>query len=119
MLSKGITFSFIILIPKVANPKSLQEFGPISLTNSLLKILLKVLTCRLEKATKNLVSETQSAFPNGKHSSESIIMVTEVIHSIQKRKVEAVLLKLDFSKAFDSVKWDFLIHSLSNFGFSR
>lgn len=45
-LPPGINTSFVILIPKTQCPKSLHEYKPISLINSSLKILTKVLATR-------------------------------------------------------------------------
>lgn len=38
----------------------------------------------------------------------SIIMVHEVIHSMEAGKRDGMLLKLDLSKAYDRVNWSFL-----------
>ncbi|EOY19749.1 Uncharacterized protein TCM_045057 [Theobroma cacao] len=46
-LDKGINSSFIALIPKTPNPTALTEYWPISLINSLYKILAKLLANRL------------------------------------------------------------------------
>lgn len=42
-LPKGINSSFITLIPKISNPRQLQDYHPISLINCTHKILLKLL----------------------------------------------------------------------------
>ena len=46
---KGINASFITLIPKILNPESPTDFRPISLTNTFLKFLTKLLANRLQK----------------------------------------------------------------------
>lgn len=40
-------------------------------------------------------------------------MVDEVIHSLKTSKVDGIIIKLDFSKAYDSVDWSCLLHTLS------
>ena len=44
---EGINSSFIILIPKKANPESVNDYRPISLMNISLKLLIKILADRL------------------------------------------------------------------------
>ena len=39
---------------------------------------------------------------------DSVILAHEVIHSLQKTKTPGMLLKLDISKAFDKLNWDYM-----------
>lgn len=43
----------------------------------------------------------------------------ELIFSLQKRKIPGHVLKVDFSKAFDIVDWDFLLELLAARGFGQ
>lgn len=43
----------------------------------------------------------------------------EVVQNINKRKEPAVILKLDYEKAYDRVNLDFLFEILTTRGFSR
>lgn len=48
-------------------------------------------------------------------------MANEVIHTIRKRESgeSNLILKLDFSKAYDCVRWDFLDVVILNMGFGE
>lgn len=46
-------------------------------------------------------------------------MAKELIFCIHKRRLPGHVLKVDFSKAFDSVDWDFLLDLLEARGFGR
>jgi hypothetical protein len=46
---ESINFYFITLIPKIDNPMNGGDFWPISLMNSVLKIITKILANRLQK----------------------------------------------------------------------
>ena len=116
-IPSGINSSFIALIPKVVGPRLVKDFRPISLLNSCIKILLKVLATRLAGHMNSIISESQSGFIKGRQASESILIVKEVVHSIQRRKCKGLILKLDFEKAFDSVRWDFLLEVLETMNF--
>lgn len=117
-LPAGINSSFITLIPKIQNPEQIKDFRPISLINSSLKILLKILATRLAKQMGNLIGDSQSGFIKGRQASDNILLVKEVVHSIQKRRAKGLILKLDFEKAFDIVNWDFLLSTMEAMKFN-
>lgn len=104
-IPQGANSSFIVLIHKKSNPKSSHDFRPISLINFSFKLVLKVLVNRLKLVLNNVISEDQSAFLKGRNITESIFMVNETIHGMRTHNVEGIILKLDFSKAYDSIDW--------------
>jgi hypothetical protein len=56
---ESINFSFITLIPKIDNPMNAGDFWPISLLNSVLKIITKILANRLQKIILKIVHKNQ------------------------------------------------------------
>ena len=118
-LPPGLNSSFITLIPKISSPMRVTDFRPISLINCSLKILLKLLSIRLSRVLKSIISEEQFAFIKGRNISESVLIVQEIVHSMGSGEVEGIILKLDFAKAFDSVNWSLLFQVLKEFGFGE
>jgi hypothetical protein len=45
------------------------------------------------------------------------VVLHETIHELHRKKLDGVLLKIDFEKAYDKVKWDFLHQALRMKGF--
>lgn len=82
-----------------------------------MKIILKVLANRIKNLLPNLIAEQQSAFVNGRQIADSILVTSEIVHSIQSNQTKGIILKLDFEKAFDTVNWDFLMQTLQGMGF--
>ncbi|KAH1122970.1 hypothetical protein J1N35_006130 [Gossypium stocksii] len=118
-LEKSINSSFITLIPKVENPTEISKFRPIYLVSSLYKIVSKVLSRRLREVVGEVVSETQCPFIKGGQIFYGILIANELIHTVIKRNNcgGKLIFKLDFSKAYDSVRWDFLELMLAKIGF--
>ena len=55
---KEVNKSYIVLIPKILNPSTITHFRPISLCNTIYKIISKLLVDRLRSVIPNLVSLT-------------------------------------------------------------
>ncbi|GAU43492.1 hypothetical protein TSUD_92030 [Trifolium subterraneum] len=64
-----------------------------------------------------LISDTQSAFVQGRQILDGVLIANEVIDEAKRLKREAIFLKVDFDKAYDSVDWDFLDFVLGKMGF--
>ncbi|GJW83515.1 RNA-directed DNA polymerase, eukaryota [Tanacetum coccineum] len=65
-----------------------------------------------------LVSNTQSAFVAGRQILDGPFILNEVLDWCKrKKKKKALFFKVDFAKAYDSVRWDFLLDVLEAFGF--
>jgi hypothetical protein len=112
-----INFSTLTLTPKVENDNEMRCFRSISLLNCSFKIFGKLLTSRLEKVCGRLVEQEQSAFIRDRYILESVV-AHEVVHSLHKTKTPGVILKLDYEKAYNRVKLDFMFEILMKRCFS-
>lgn len=70
-LSKVVTTSFLMSIPKVLHPQSLNNYRPICLVSCLQKIL----ACRLKTVLGKIIPRQQSAFVPGRNTSNSVLVV--------------------------------------------
>ncbi|GKA04369.1 RNA-directed DNA polymerase, eukaryota, reverse transcriptase zinc-binding domain protein [Tanacetum coccineum] len=114
---KGCNSSFIALIPKVSNAKFVIDFRPISLIGCQYKIIGKILANRLSTVIGSCISAEQSAFVKGRNILDGPLVLNEVIDSYRKCKKELMIYKVDFEKAFDSLRWDFLDMIMDKLGF--
>ncbi|GJW82711.1 RNA-directed DNA polymerase, eukaryota [Tanacetum coccineum] len=115
----GCNPSFIALIPKVLDAKHLNDFRPISLVGCQYKIIGKILANRLSLVIDDIISHEQSAFVKGRQIMDGPIILNEVISWCKSKKEQSLLFKVDFQKAFDSVRWDHLDDILGKFGFGN
>ena len=91
----------------------------IALANFQFKIITKIVANRLAAITSRIISVEQRGFVRDRNISECIILASEAMNSLDKRQYGGnIALKVDISKAFDTLDWNFLMMVLSNFGFS-
>ena len=119
ILEKGINSSFIALIPKVDCLGGLKDYRPICLVNSMYKILAKILARRLKANIGKVISDTQSAFIEGRQILDGILLANEIIDLLKKHRKRdgGIILKLDFEKAYDCVNWKCLDFMMRSMGF--
>jgi len=114
----SLNFGIITLIPKVADATRIQQYRPICVLNVSFKIFTKVATNRLNHVAKTVVSPTQTAFMPGRNIMEGVVILHETIHELHTKNRDGIILKIDFEKAYDKVKWPFLQQTLRMKGFS-
>ncbi|GJW97300.1 hypothetical protein Tco_0179108 [Tanacetum coccineum] len=103
---KEINHTFLALIPKVATPLKVNDYRHISCCNVIYKCISKILTKRVIKGIKEVVSDNQSAFIPGRRISDNILITQELMHSYHKKKgPPRCAFKIDIQKAYDTVDW--------------
>ncbi|GKB75641.1 putative RNA-directed DNA polymerase, eukaryota, reverse transcriptase zinc-binding domain protein [Tanacetum coccineum] len=70
------------------------------------------------KVVRSVVSEVQTAFIKDRQIIDGPLMVNEIISWANKKRKRLFILKVDFEKAFDSLDWKFLDHTMEQMGFS-
>ncbi|GJU52902.1 RNA-directed DNA polymerase, eukaryota, partial [Tanacetum coccineum] len=114
---QGCNSYFIALIPKIHDAKVVKDIRPISLIGSLYKIIAKILANRLSLVISDLISDVQSAFIYNRQILDGPFILNEILSWCKHKKINAMIFKVDFEKAFDSVRWDYLEDVLKSFGF--
>ncbi|GJU52720.1 RNA-directed DNA polymerase, eukaryota [Tanacetum coccineum] len=102
---------------KVLDPKVVSDYRPISLIGSLYKVVTKILASRLSLVISDLISDVQTAFLPNIQILDGPFIINEILARCKLKKQQAMIFKVDFAKAYDSVRWDYLDDVLISFGF--
>jgi hypothetical protein len=95
-----------------------NDYRPISLLNSSVKLLTKILANRLQKVITKLIHANQYGFIKDRSIQDCLAWSFEYLHLYKSSNKEMVILKLDFEKAFDKIDHDVIYKILQHKGFS-
>ena len=115
-----MSYTHIVLIPKINEPKSVSDYRPISLGNVVSRIVSKVLANWLKQILPNVISDSHSAFVPNRLITDNTTVAFEVLHRMRNKRTGKkwqMAIKLDFSKAYNRVEWVFLQEIMLKLGF--
>lgn len=119
-LPMSFSHSSLVLISKIDCPQEFTDFRPISLSNVINKIISKLLNNILTPLMSKIISPNQSGFMKNRSISDNIILTQELFHNMKRPNINGnVIFKLDMTKAFDRVSWNYLCLIMRRFGFSE
>ncbi|GJW56453.1 RNA-directed DNA polymerase, eukaryota [Tanacetum coccineum] len=72
---------------------------------------------RLSSVIPGLISDVQTAFLPNRQILDGPFIINELLSWCKHKKQQAMVFKVDFAKAYDSIRWDFLEDVLTAFGF--
>jgi len=67
----------------------------------------------------DIISESQSAFQVNKVISDNILVAFETLHHMKTKKMGkcGFMVKLDMTKVYDRVEWNFMVKLMEKMGF--
>ena len=81
------------------------------------KILAKVITNHVRSTLDELIGKEQSAFLEGRDISDSIRKIIDTVQYCDRKNINALLLSIDFEKAFDRVDCNSLSRAMKSMNF--
>ncbi|CAA7047953.1 unnamed protein product [Microthlaspi erraticum] len=113
-MPKALNSTSLILIPKRRGADELKDFRPISCLNTIYKLISRLLSDRLKRILPKLILPNQTAFIKDRLLLENVFLAAEVIKGYHRQNLSPrITLKVDIAKAFDSMRWDFILTCLS------
>jgi hypothetical protein len=108
------------VLPKTTNAASIDQYRPIAMANFKFKIISKIIADRFAPLLPSLISEEQRGFVRDRNIKDCLFIASEATNLLHNKSFGGNLaLKIDISKAFDTVEWPFLLNVLSKFGFNE
>ena len=119
VVQKYLNKTLITLIPKNRHPETLNNYRPISLCNTIYKMVTKIIEARMRPLPPNLISPLPSAFISSRQGVDTIIIAQELIHSMARKKGRGgvMAIKLDLEKAYDRLERSFIRDTLNLYKF--
>ena len=93
----------VVLIFKKGNANDLGNYRPISLLNSVYKILAAIIQKRLESKLDDKLQRTQFGFRRKRSTADAILCIRRIIDKGEMTQSKTLLVLLDWEKAFDTV----------------
>ena len=119
-MSTTMKQGIISLIPKPnKDPLSIENWRPITLLNVDYKLFALVFARRLKRNLAEIINETQTGFMANRHISNNIRLVLDLLDYSEYVESQALIVFLDFYKAFDTVEYPFIYKALNLFGFGE
>lgn len=78
-ISSEINTTYICLIPKNNHVASVIQYRPISLCNTIYKVITKIIVNRLMPLIPKIISPTQTSFQQNRRAADNAIIVQEII----------------------------------------
>ena len=101
------------------NPLKIKSWRPLSLQNTDCKIFSKILATRLQSVMGDIIHPSQTGFMKGRYIGQNIMKILNLMEFCDRNRNSAVILSLDFEKAFDKIEWSSLQKTLEMFGFGE
>ncbi|KAL3689203.1 hypothetical protein R1sor_015512 [Riccia sorocarpa] len=115
----GFMEGVITLVSKGTVPGVITSWRPITLLTSIYKIYAKLIATRLSLILPLFIPQHQQGFIYGRNVFNNVLLFTFLHEAMKRERKSGSFLMLDFAKAFDSLRHDFIYQGLAALGFSQ
>ncbi|CAN1163478.1 LINE-1 reverse transcriptase homolog, partial [Linum perenne] len=116
----ALNHTWLTLIPKTSDPRSIKDLRPIGLCTVIYKIISKIITSRLSKILPHIINPCQNGFIKARSITDNILLAHELLHHFKchSGSQHYMAFKIDMEKAYARVEWTFLLPLLGALGFA-
>ena len=110
----------IDLIPKSGgNANDISKWRPITLLNTIFKLLAKIVARWLTPLLPQLIHPSQTGFVRNRSILDNLFSFWEAVALAKQTNKKVAVVLLDFEKAYDKVCWNFLESVMRKLGFQE
>ena len=108
-------------IPKVNQPKTEQNYRPISILPALSKVFERLVSHQVNAYIKDLAlfNDSITGFRKGHSTATTLLGIRDDIMRAMRRGEVTLMVLADYSKAFDTINFKSVIHKMHSMGFSQ
>lgn len=118
LMPRSTNATLLSLIPKSAEAERMTDYRPIACCNIVYKVISKIIARRLKATLPSAIEMNQCAFIKGRLLLENVLLATELVKDYHKPGISSrSAIKLDISKAFDTIQWSFIEVVLQAMGY--
>ena len=120
ILPETMRVGVVTLLEKKGKDRvDLANWRPITLLNVDYKILTKTLSQRLKTVLPKIIHKDQNGFIPGGNIYFSAHTIRDILFYCKKENLKLILLALDYTKAFDSLDFEFIHETFKVFNFGK
>ena len=118
LLPEGMRIGVATLLEKKGKDQlDIAIWRPITLLNVDYKLLTKLLGERLKTVLPSLIHPNQNGFVPGGNIFFTSQTIRDLLFHCKKENIDLILLALDYTKAFDSVDFEYIFKTFKTFNF--
>ena len=106
----------LIPLPKSGNLGIMGNYRGIALTSIVMKLINRMILNRMRPSIDPLLRGNQSGFRPGRSTVTQVLALRRIIEEISRKNLPAVMVFIDFCKAFDSIGHDIMFKILHAYG---
>jgi hypothetical protein len=96
-----------------------ENYRGLSLLNTAYKIFSRILFVRIEEAINSICGEYQAGFRKNRSTADHLFTIRQIIQKCNEYGIDVHILFIDFKKAYDSIKHEYIWRALEELGLSQ
>ena len=113
---EGFTNAITKLLPKDGPSPKLAKYRPISLLDTSYKVIASMMAQRLKPILPEIIHPDQSGFVMGRNIAQTVRELVDLVDAAGHAAFPLTLMMIDFEKAYDTMRRDFIYKSMRHLG---